>query len=84
MSYLVDNITETSVINGLEKNIKSALNDVGVNVDNVDITSVPDVIRANLVSNGINGIKFVAGDGIKITPSVDADNNVVYTIQKKN
>lgn len=80
MSGIVDNITEMSVINGIEKNIKSALSDVGVNTDNVDITHVPDIIRANLVSNSINGIKFIAGDGIKITPTVDNDNNVVYTI----
>jgi hypothetical protein len=79
-STILDNILETSMVNGVEQNLKDALTDVGVNVpENACLWDVSNLIRKTLVSNTINGVNIKGAGAIKIVPTVDNDN-ITYTI----
>lgn len=79
-STIIDNILETSMVNGVEQNLKDALTDVGVKVpENTCLWEVSNLIRKTLISNTVNGINFRGKGGIKIVPTTENDITT-YTI----
>lgn len=71
---IMDNILETSMVNGIEKNLKSALADVGAPVSrDTCLWQIPDLIRKTLIANTISGINLRGKGGIKIVPKTEGD-----------
>lgn len=71
---IMDNILETSMVNGIEKNLKSALADVGAPVSrDTCLWQIPDLIRKSLIANTISGINLRGKGGIKIVPKTEGD-----------
>jgi hypothetical protein len=79
-STILDGILETSMVNGVETNIKNALTDVGAKVPNdACLWDLSDIIRKTLVANTVNGINLKGKGGIKI--DVKTENDILtYTL----
>lgn len=64
-------LTEHTMLNGLEENLKSAIEYAGGNIpDNTCVWMYPDIIR-NQLSGGSNSLNLIAGDGIEIVKNDD-------------
>ena len=71
-STIMDNILETSMVNGIEQNLKDALTDVGANVSDANcLWDLPDIIRKTLIANTIQGINLRGNGGIKLVPTTE-------------
>ena len=80
MSTLMDNITETTLVNGIEQKIKNAIVDVGGRINyNANLSDVPNIIRNTLVGNKVNGVILKGAGDVKISPTTHQDV-VTYTI----
>jgi hypothetical protein len=73
-------IIDNSMKNGLQINLKDAIEDVGVKVpDSTCLWEYPEVIRKNLIAKTISNINLKGKDMISITP-VSNDNDMTYEI----
>ena len=72
-------LTEHTMLNGLEENLKSAIEYAGGTIpDNTCVWMYPDIIRTQLTGPGEGGkVNLVPGDGIEITQ--DEKGNVVIS-----
>lgn len=73
-------IVNSSMKNGLQMNLKDALEDVGVHVsDDKCLWEYPDIIRKNLVSKTVSSINIKGKDIINIS-EVESDGTISYEI----
>ena len=72
-------LTEHTMLNGLEENLKSAIEYAGGTIpDNTCVWMYPDIIRTQLTGSGEGGkVNLVPGDGIEITQ--DEKGNIVIS-----
>lgn len=63
----MSNLTNHTVLNGLESNLKDSIESVGGNVpEGTCIWEFPDIIKKELTGNSVDTVHIIAGDGIKI------------------
>lgn len=73
-------IIDHSMKNGLQINLKDAIEDVGVKVpEDACLWQYPEIIRQNLVAKTVSNINLLGKDIIKVTPSVE-NGEVTYNI----
>ena len=73
-------IVENSMINGLQMNLKEAIEHAGATVSKNDcLWQYPDIIKNNLIAKSISNINIIGKDIITITP-VQTANSLVYQI----
>ena len=71
-----DCIVEHSMLNGLQMNLKDAIEYAGATVPNNDcLWQYPEIIRNNLIAKTINSVNILGQDIIKVTQT--SDNNVI-------
>lgn len=76
-------VLDNSMQNGLQMNLKDAIEDVGVKVPNsACLWQYPEIIRKNLIANTLTNVNLRGGDVIHIT-STSEDNSFVYDISTK-
>ena len=76
----LDCIVEDSMLNGLQKNFKHAIEYAGAKVSKSDcLWQYPEIIKNNLVAKSINNINLLGQDIINITRVPD-DTEIVYNI----
>lgn len=81
MSEIFDGLLDNSINTGIKKNIKDAIESLGVSVPaNACLWEYPDIIRKKLVANALADVK--AHDIIKIYTTLE-DNRPVYNISTK-
>ena len=81
MSEIFDGLLDNSINTGIKKNIKDAIESLGVRVPaNTCLWEYPDIIRTKLVANALADVK--AHDIIKIYTTLE-DNKPVYNISTK-
>jgi hypothetical protein len=73
-------IVENSMLNGLQMNLKDAIEYAGVNVSNNDcLWQYPEIIRTKLIANTINNVNLAGKDIINISQTTN-DTELVYNI----
>lgn len=75
-------LTEHTMLNGLEENLKNAIEEVGGSIpDDTCVWMYPNIIRDQLSGEGYEGkrINYIPGDGIDIIKNKDGD----YVISAK-
>ena len=73
-------IVENSMLNGLQTNLKNAIEYAGAHVSKKDcLWEYPEIIKNNLVAKAINNINILGNDVINITRDT-ADNSIIYNI----
>lgn len=77
-------LTEHTMLNGLEENLKSAIEYAGGNIpDNTCVWMYPDIIRTQLTGPGEGTkVNLVAGNGIEINK--DINGNIVISAKSSN
>ena len=72
-------LTEHTMLNGLEENLKSAIEYAGGQIpDNTSVWMYPDIIRNQLTGPGEGGkVNLIPGDGINITQ--DDSGNIIIS-----
>lgn len=77
-------LTEHTMLNGLEENLKSAIEYAGGNIpDNTCVWMYPDIIRTQLTGPGEGTkVNLVAGNGIEINQ--DINGNIVISAKSSN
>lgn len=77
-------LTEHTMLNGLEENLKSAIEYAGGNIpDNTCVWMYPDIIRTQLTGPGEGTkVNLVAGNGIEINQ--DSNGNIVISAKSSN
>lgn len=77
-------LTEHTMLNGLEENLKSAIEYAGGNIpDNTCVWMYPDIIRTQLTGSGEGAkVNLVAGNGIEINQ--DLNGNIVISAKSSN
>lgn len=77
-------LTEHTMLNGLEENLKSAIEYAGGNIpDNTQVWMYPDIIRTQLTGPGEGAkVNLVAGNGIEINQ--DINGNIVISAKSSN
>lgn len=74
-------IVEHSMLNGLQMNLKDAIEYAGANVSNDDcLWQYPEIIRDNLIAKTINSVNILGQDIIKVTKTSNNDNIFEYNI----
>lgn len=75
-----DCIIEQSMLNGLQMNLKDAIEYAGVKVSKSDcLWQYPEIIRDNLIAKSITNINLLGNDVIHVARSSD-DNEIIYTV----
>jgi hypothetical protein len=73
-------IVENSMLNGLQNNLKNAIEYAGAYVSKKDcLWEYPEIIKNKLVAKTINNINVLGNDVISISQDTE-DNNIVYNI----
>lgn len=73
-------IIDNSMHNGLQMNLKDAIEDVGVKVpESACLWQYPEIIRNNLIAKTISGVNLLGKDVINITTASE-DDKFVYNI----
>lgn len=77
-------LTEHTMLNGLEENLKSAIEYAGGNIpDNTCVWMYPDIIRTQLTGPGeVAKVNLVAGNGIEINQ--DINGNIIISAKSSN
>lgn len=77
-------LTEHTMLNGLEENLKSAIEYAGGNIpDNTCVWMYPDIIRTQLTGPGEGTkVNLVAGNGIEINQN--SNGNIVISAKSSN
>ena len=79
----IDCIVEHSLLNGLQNNLKHAIEYAGANVSKSDcIWQYPEIIKNNLVAKSINNINLLGKDVINISRET-TDSEIVYNVSTK-
>lgn len=83
MSKHFGGIINNSMQNGLQINLKDAIEDVGVKVPaTACLWQYPEIIRNNLIAKTLNNVNLLGKDVINITSSTDGDS-LIYNISTK-
>lgn len=73
-------IVEHSMLNGLQNNLKNAIEYAGAHVSKKDcLWEYPEIIKTKLVAKTISNINVLGNDVIQVSRDTE-DNNVVYNI----
>ena len=73
-------IVEHSMLNGLQMNLKDAIESAGVTISKSDcLWQYPEIIRNNLIAKTINNVNFLGKDIIKVYQTTENDE-LIYNI----
>ena len=80
MAGIIDNVIENSMSNGLQTNLKSAIETSGGEIpENTCLWQYPEIIRKQLIAKTVAGLNLIGKDIIHIESELN-NNQLIYNI----